>query len=64
MSYKQDYYWRNKEGKIVKTVGIELTIEEKLALAKKNNEFLEQQRNDGKFRIVHKAPFPRIVDGT
>ena len=43
MSYSQTYFWKNKQGKIVKTVGIELTIDEKLALAKKNNALLKRQ---------------------
>ncbi len=43
MSYPKDYWWKNKQGKIVKTVGIELTIEEKLKLARKNNILLRVQ---------------------
>lgn len=40
------YYWKDANGKLHTSMGIELTDEEKYQLAKKNNELLRKQRQE------------------
>ena len=45
MSNPIKYYWKDNKGKVCSSWGIELTMEEKYKLAKKNNELLRRQAN-------------------
>lgn len=47
MSKPMKYFWKDNNGKLRSSWGIELTTEEKYALARKNNELIRMQTNVG-----------------